>query len=135
MFLAIVFASSCCEKNEPESKEEKKEETTSMNSTKKPILKIQSGVYKGEVESYLELRDYYLDSFSGDFLFWAMLMANKHDYGKAYLDVYYAFSDYSGQMKFSEMDTKTQEFLLFYLKKASEKGESEADEILKSIKN
>lgn len=63
-------------------------------------------------------------------------MANKNDYPPAYLDVFYCYvTAYAGSIEnFKDMDNKSKEFALKYLKIAAKKNVVEAKEILDSLK-
>lgn len=105
----MIFLFSCQIKSEENSKP--------MNLAKRPIEEITSEVYEGNVASYQQLRIVYLDMPPDEFLFWAMIMANKYDYGPAYLDVYYSmkYAYERGGKDFDKKDKMTKEFLLKYL--------------------
>ncbi len=71
-----------CEQKTDTSAEKKVTQVDSMESLKSKVFK------DGDVEAYKELRVAYLDRPTEEFLFWSMLMANKHDYAPAYFDVF-----------------------------------------------
>lgn len=115
----------------------KAEEDIPMNKSSKPIIELQKEIFEGNTESYLELRKTYLDISSENFLFWALLMANKYNYAPANLDVFYSIVDvYIGGdlTRFNEIDSQTKVFLINHLNIASKNGIEEAKEILKKIK-
>lgn len=62
-----VLVSSCSDKE------------ISMNSPSRSVTDIESEVRSGNIKSYHELRTIYLDFAPQDFLFWAMLMANRYN--------------------------------------------------------
>ncbi|MCC6726241.1 MAG: hypothetical protein IT258_17170 [Saprospiraceae bacterium] len=108
-----------------------------MNQPNRGIGLIKQEAANGSIDAYNELRIVYLDSDAGEFLFYALLMANKHDYPQAYLDVFYALvHGYVGGIEdFDKMDKKTQKLALEYLIKAKKKGVKDAGEIYKQLKN
>jgi hypothetical protein len=111
-----------------------KDGSRSMNQAKREITEIQKEVELGNIASYKELRIVYLDYPRKNFLFWAMLMANKYDYPPAYLDVYYVLTDcFNKDWKPLMIDDRTQKLALEYLHLAIEKGVKEAEEIWVSI--
>lgn len=128
-FLFSILIISCHGKSEADAKP--------MNIAKRPVEKIVSEVYDGNIASYQELQTIYLDMSPDEFLFWAMLMANKYDYGPAYLDAYYSMKDAyeRGGEKFEDKDKMTKEFLMKYLKIAVERNVDGAKEEWESIGN
>lgn len=109
----------------------------SVNQPNKTLLDLKNGVFDGDIESYKQLRIAYLDYPKENFLFWAILMSNKHNYAPAYLDVFYILVDGYGirTERFLELDIRTQTLALEYLKIASEKGISEAKETLRVVES
>jgi hypothetical protein len=111
-----------------------KDGSRSMNQAQREITEIQKEVNLGNIASYKELRIVYLDYPRENFLFWAMLMANKYDYPPAYLDVYYVLTDcFSNTLKPLMIDDRTKKLALEYLQLAREKGVEEAEEIWVSL--
>jgi hypothetical protein len=95
----------------------------------------ESVMVKGDIGSYLKLQSIYRESSSADFLFWAMLMANKSDYPKAYEDVYYCIEEnYPPDSTLFKMDDKTRAFALYYLKQAAMKNDTSASDKLNALK-
>lgn len=117
------------------------EKQVSINSGNgKSLSKLKGKTFKGDLNSYRELKVAYMDYSNEGFLFWAMLMANKYHHPQAYMDVFYVLvQNYSGEVEnFNEMDTATQELALRYLEIAVEKkveGASAINEIIKSKNN
>lgn len=66
-----------------------------------------------------------------------MIMANKYDYGPAYLDVYYSLKDSydRGGEKFKRPDKLTRNILMEYLTRASERGDHQAKYFLKELES
>ena len=136
LVLLIVITSACGEPSSETEPENKKLNSTSINESQRDIAEIQKEIFSGDTNAYLELRNIYLDSFSGDFLYWAIFMSNKHNYSKAHLDVYYSLIDsYIGGdlTRFNEIDKNTQSMIFSYLNKAISSGEKEAELILDKI--
>lgn len=76
--------------------------------------------YFGNVEFYNFFCIKYTDYTQVNLLFWSLFMANKYDYVKAHLNVYYILNDY--HLSFDEIDTETKKLMLYHLEKASEIG-------------
>ena len=90
---------------------------------------------KGDIDSYSKLQGAYREMPPEDFLFWAMYMANKYDYPKAYEDVYYSIEEsYSPDSAIFKMDEKTRAFALYYLKLAAQKNDTSASNKIKELK-
>ncbi len=105
-----------------------------INQPNRSITSIQNDVLsKGDTNAYLELRTAYLDYSPEEFLFWALIMANKYDYPPAYLDVYYTLLDAyccdvsTGNL--DKMDRKTRAMALNYLKAAADKNHKQAKQV------
>ncbi|WBO86725.1 hypothetical protein [Hymenobacter yonginensis] len=114
-------------------------EQVSMNNYESDdIPKLQQAAYNGNVEAYQRLRIIALDFSPGtEFLYDALMMANKNYYPPAYLDVYhdiYKECEMNGARSFHDLDKETQALLRHYLTKAAAKGMHEADTILLEIK-
>lgn len=98
--------------------------------TSETILK-QNILEKGDVKSYEELSTAYLDRSEGEFMIWALIMANKYDYPQAYFDVFVQLSELSGEAwSLDQLDEKTRTIAIEYLTKAAEKGHHQAPEVL-----
>jgi hypothetical protein len=69
-------------------------------------------------------------------MFWAMLMANRHHYRTAYLDVFnslYYFHDANRDYRLSSMDSTSRDIALAYLRKGAALGDSQAMHILSRV--
>ncbi len=121
----LIFIMSC--ENAPKS----------INNSDYQFFDLKKATYEGNIEAYNKLSTTYLDYSPEDFLFWAMLMANKNDYPQANLDVFYALVNaYVGGIEnVNMMDERTYDLALEYLTRASQKGVKEADLILIEIDN
>ena len=108
-----------------------------MNQPSRPVAEIKKDVLLGDTAAYWELSTAYLDYPPQDFLFWALLMANKYDYSVAYLDVFYSLKDSfnpeANNYTFGDMDKKTKAIAIEYLKKAVEREVDGASEVWKSV--
>lgn len=88
-----------------------------------------------DINSYRKLQGAYREMSSENFLFWAMYMANKYDYSKAYEDVYYSIEEkYPPDSAIFNMDEKTRTFALHYLKLAAQKNDTSALDKIKELK-
>ncbi len=90
---------------------------------------------KGDIKAYNSLSLDYMDSPYEEFLYTALLMANKHNYHLAYEDVYYVLTDFyhkKDNLELEELDLVTRGMALEYLKKGAEKGNKECKRILGS---
>ena len=110
----------------------------SLNQTSRPYNELKELALKnGDTIAYHELSIAYMDSPNDDkFLFVALFMANKHNYPLAYEDVYYVLTDYYHKKEFTELDDlddKTRELALEYLKAGAEKGNKQCKWILSII--
>ena len=126
--ITIILLFKCDTKNENDPKI-----VVSMNQATRPLRELKDEIFlTGDIDSYNELSIAYLDYPDEDFLFWALIMANKHDYSVAYLDVYYVlcWSYECMDNNLEEMDKKTQDLALEYLRISAEKGDSVAREII-----
>lgn len=94
-------------------------------------------IKKGDTIAYDKLSTDYMDSPYDGFLQTALLMANKHDYSKAYRDVFYCLTDFyhkeSNQELFVELDKKTKQMALDYLHIAGNKKEMNAIKIINEL--
>ena len=110
-----------------------------LNSPSRSITSLQQAVFRGDTAAYYQLRTAYLDEAQEDFLFWAMLMANKHDYPAAHLDVYdtlmRAYTGGTETTNFTKVDAPTQRLLLHHLTRAADQGVAEAVMILRQVKS
>lgn len=98
--------------------------TVSESELKKAVL------YDGSTSAYDELSVSYLDhNFQEEFLFYAMIMANKYDYPQAYFDVYfYLTQTFSRDIK--SIDERSAKLAIEYLLKSYEKGHHQAKDIV-----
>jgi hypothetical protein len=113
-------------------KEKIGESETTMNDIGLSFDSLQSGVLRGDVKSYINLKTVMLDYPSECLIFWSMVMAHKYDYPEAYLDLYITFTTVYRErgLSFEDLDTKTKNLLTSYLQEASKGGVSYADTIL-----
>jgi len=57
------------------------------------MIDVESDVIRGYTNAYMELYIVYLDCDPSSILYWALFMADKHDYPPAYLHVFYSLVD------------------------------------------
>lgn len=91
---------------------------------------------RGDTNAYYNLEAYYTDYPIEGILYPALIMANKHDYHLAYLNVYEALTSQDHKVGVSELenlDPTTKEMALHYLKKGAEKGNKECKRILGNL--
>jgi len=80
-------------------------------------------IMSGNIEAYNQLNIAYLDQRHEEFLIYAILMANKYNYPKAYYDVFSCICDIHGYIdKFYLLDSKTRQFAIDYLIQSVQKG-------------
>ena len=105
----------------------------SINQTDKPLKELKEKIVKtGDTVSYEELSTAYMDYSIGEFLPYALLMANKYNYPQAYFDVYESLvlMQSSGLDTIESLDPQSLKMALDYLKLSSEKGLPVAKKIL-----
>lgn len=113
-----------------------KEVEVSGNSSKYSDNELIQAIFTlGDTAAYNTLCMVYLDYGSEKFLPFALIMANKYDYPKAYFDVFSCLHDIYGDTTkdlwiLDNLDSTTQSFALNYLKKSSSKGYFQAKDIL-----
>jgi hypothetical protein len=82
---------------------------------------------KGDTAAYNELSvAYFMANELHSFYYYSLIMANKYEYRKAYLDLYLALSEPLTGQCFEELDPRTKQLAMFYLLKAYEGGELKA---------
>ncbi|BES62599.1 hypothetical protein [Dysgonomonas capnocytophagoides] len=123
--LLIIFMVFGCHK-----KKENKEIPINYTSTSDTFLKKRI-IECGDTASYQTLWYSYLDSPQPEeFLYYAMIMANKYNYPQAYYDVYLCLANTTDVDK---LDDATKKIVVEYLVKASERGQDQASEVLEEI--
>lgn len=126
----LVFMSCDMKSNKTNSNEvvrSMNQPTVSESELKKAVL------YDGDKSAYDELSISYLDhSFQEEFLFYAIIMANKYDYPQAYFDVYfYLTQTFSSDI--NNMDESSANLAIEYLLRAHEKGHHQAKDIVEEF--
>jgi hypothetical protein len=116
------------------SKDHKKEER-SLNEPSMSYKKLKDlAIIKGDTNAYHEMSIAYMDSPNNtDFINTALIMANKHNFHEAYLDVYYCLTDYYHRKDFKnldDLDKKQRDTALKYLIMGSEKKDKECRNLL-----
>lgn len=90
-------------------------------------------IEKGDTIAYIELSMEYMESIHYDFLYTALIMANKYNYPEAYFDVYFCLTDYSNKAENTELsgvDKKTRTLALEYLNEGAKLGDKGCKRIL-----
>jgi hypothetical protein len=130
------------------------------NQPSSPIVTLKHKIlYEGDKKSYMELYNYLImDQWKPDeFLYWALIWANKYDESEGYYDVYSClvqscYSDTTQRVDYyyptcdiekdgiryfssNHLDKKTLDFALKYLKIAAERGSINAKKELERHKN
>ena len=127
IFILIIMG---CTNTTPDYQEKKKSDTVDyiyVNSTR-PVKELIPLVLNGDTDAYYELYIAYYELNPSDFLPYALLMANKYDYDKAYYDVFdrltlLYWKSYNKSISLDSLDNQTRKMALDYLKKGAEKGE------------
>ncbi len=107
----------------------KNEISISYNLTAKQISEYQKKALRdGDTGAYNILSVNYLESHYEGFLYTALIMANRHKNGQAYIDVYYCLTDYPHKKENTELDDldkETRILALQYLIRGASIGNSE----------
>jgi TPR repeat protein len=106
-----------------------------MNAASRPYYENKElALEKGDTNAYDEMSIEFMDSPNDDrFLLTALLMANKHNYGPAYRDVYYCLTDdyhKGNKSELEDLDKKTRELALKYLIDGADMGNGDCMRIL-----
>ena len=122
----IVIFSSC----------QKKHMGVSINEPSKAINELKKLVLEeGDIDAYEVLETAYLDESPGEFLPYALVMANKYNYPRGHYDVYenlmWLFSCTQGDL--SCMDKATMKLANNHLELAAKNGETTAISVLSEI--
>lgn len=114
-FLCTVF-SGCKNKNQ------QPQEGTSL-------LKLETlALDSGDTEAYDGLSLNFMESPNNKFLYTALIMANKHKYPPAFIDVYYCLTDLTHKRdgtELDDLDDKTRSLALEYLNSGAQLGNKE----------
>jgi hypothetical protein len=142
----ILFLASCGN-NEPKTEETPKiiEEVRSMNDTGIPIhILIDSIVTDGSIEAFENLETESLDFRSGEFLSTFMIMADKFNYDRACMKVYYEIiymyetplieESENGIFMIDSLNSDARNMTIRYLTKANSLGNEEAGKHLKEYR-
>lgn len=120
LIIVSVFVFMSCDMKS--TKTNSNEVVRSMNQPTVSESELKNAVlYKGDKSAYDELSISYLDhSFQEEFLFYALIMANKYDYPQAYFDVYFYLTQaFSSDV--NKMDESSANLAIEYLLRAHEK--------------
>ena len=113
---------------------EKKELKTSLKSASSLDFYRKQVIEQGDFTAYNELQFEYDNS--DNFLYVALIMANKYDYDEAYYDVFYCLTRYSNKNKLDaldDLDNTTKAMALNYLIKGAAKGNNDCKRVLGSF--
>lgn len=125
IFLAVILLAMACTENIPNSK------TANLVMEEGPLFneqelqeKLYKAIFKGDTNSYKKASNVYFgNDKNAEFLFYAIRMANKHDYSKAYFDVYLILAKSSTyRVPIDLLDSVTKNMAMYYLMKSYEKG-------------
>lgn len=149
--LLIIFSFTSCEVKEKElnikeignsvnplsvnkSESDTNENVFSMNQPSVSESELKEAIlYYGNISAYNELSVSYLDHcFQEEFLFYAMIMANKYDYPQAYYDVFDCFLLFY-LSDITKIDEQSAKLAIEYLIKANERGHHQAKEIVEKF--
>ncbi len=140
MFLLIelLVFSGCKENKKQISQDKTKNSIVDTLSESDPLSdvenlygKLDSIKYTGDTNSYNELSTaYFMANDLHALYYYSLLMANKYNYNRAYLDLYLALSEPFTGEGFEDLDSKTQKLALFYLLKSAELGNTNAKNVL-----
>ena len=128
IFLSIILISCSCKNNEEEVYISYYSHPDSISYYCHPDRYIKDAEYiltKGDTAFYDSFFDSYADYDALDMMLpFAMIMANKFDYNKAYYDVYYILTNlyFNFELYNFDIDSTTQAMAKEYYTKAIEKG-------------
>ena len=111
----------------------KNQKEKSINQSDSPTQDLKEKiVHTGDIKSYEELSTVYMDYRVGEFLPYALIMANKYDYPQAYYDVYESLTlmQSVGKENLNSVDSVTLQIALKYLKLSADKGSKVGKKIL-----
>lgn len=93
------------------------------------LLKLESlAIDSGDTEAYDGLSLNFMESPDNKFLYTALMMANKHKYPPAFIDVYYCLTDLTHKgdgTELDDLDDKTRSLALEYLDSGAQLGNKE----------
>ncbi|GAA4388254.1 hypothetical protein [Hymenobacter koreensis] len=106
-----------------------------MNQPTRSWEQLQAGVYHGDVEAYHQLSTALLDYSPPEQVFWHMLMANRYQYGPAYLNSFYAWENAYGteRNRWLDIDPDTRQLMRQLLQKGASRGEILGSTILREL--
>jgi hypothetical protein len=125
LFLNIVLSCS----NSPIQSNKKTNATKMLpafNSRELQIL-TDSAIFMGNQKAYNKAAMIYLlNDLDVEFLYYAMIMANKYNYPEAYFHVYIILNNRRNDQKLRNLDDRTKKIALYYLLKSYEMNYGEA---------
>ena len=105
-----------------------------INNTVDPLEELtEKALRNGDTSAYDQLSIEYIDSPYTGFLYTALMMANKFQYQRAYIDVYYCLTDLHHKKdgtELDDLDERTRSLALEYLMKGVDRGNKECMGIL-----
>jgi hypothetical protein len=116
----------------------KDEKVITMNQASQPYYENKKlALEKRDTSAYDEMFIEFMDSPNDDrFLLTALMMANKHNYGPAYRDVYYCLTDYfnkGNKSELDDLDEKTRQLAIKYLMDGADMGNHDCRHLLGQI--
>lgn len=133
ILFSTLFIGCCNEKSNDNSIQNSGNNDFSMNYVSESKSNLTNSVIKfGDTNAYSSLNVYFMDEpYQEEFLFYALIMANKYQYPQAYYDVYFNLTIlFTSDM--NQIDEETAKMAINYLLMAAESGHHQAlDEVKK----
>ena len=134
IILILISFNSCTISTDNNEKTIEEERISKISSN---YFELTKKAFAGDTTAYKEIRELYNESTPGNFLYWSIVMSNKHNYSQAHLDVFYSITDdyIGGNLeRFDEIDSQTQKLALSFLDKAVKANIPEAIDIKTKLK-
>lgn len=135
VFILIItlFIGCCNEKSNDECNQNLENDDISLNYVSESKRNLTNSVIRdGDTNAYNSLDTYFMDEpYTEEFLFYALIMANKYKYPQAYYDVYFYLTVlFTSDM--NQIDEETAKMAIKYLLMAADSGHHQAlDEVEK----
>lgn len=122
VLIIMVIALSQCTNSQSNSNIEAKDKNYIDNEYIKYRQKAKLSIETGDTNLYNEAAGYFIVKSNNKegFYYYSLLMANKYNYSRAYLDMYMILSHPNNGKKFDELDSHTQRLAKYYLLKSLE---------------
>jgi len=136
LLFILCYFSACQTKQEISNDEIKEKQKDSEKSYEEKLKELEyRALNEGDYGAYEGLhQEYIIDAqIDADFLYIALIMANKYDYEGAHMDVVYCLTESYFPEKdgvLDSLDEKTKEMVITYLKNGARTGHSYAKEML-----